>query len=72
MVQSTLTVLDKSLCTGRILQNLVSLGATKITPNDNIRPSPPEKRRCYFNDHHEREHELEAHETYSQVYRMTP
>merc|ERR1719188_1845760 len=43
--------------------NVVSLGATKVTPNENIRSTDPRKRNCYFND----EKELKAHANYSQV-----
>ena len=45
------------------MQNVVSLGATKVTPNENIRSTDPRKRNCYFND----EKELKAHAKYSQV-----
>ena len=44
-------------------QNVVSLGATKVTPNENIRSAIPVKRNCYFGD----EYHLTAHQNYSQV-----
>ena len=44
-------------------QNVVSLGATKVTPNENIRSAEPVKRNCYFGD----EYHLTAHQNYSQV-----
>lgn len=44
-------------------QNVVSLGATKVTPNENIRSTKPEKRNCYFGN----EYQLKAHKSYSQV-----
>ena len=44
-------------------QNVVSLGATKVTPNENIRSAIPIKRNCYFGD----EYHLTAHQNYSQV-----
>jgi hypothetical protein len=42
---------------------MVSIGATKVTPNDNILLADPTKRNCYF-DH---ENSLKAHKKYSQV-----
>jgi hypothetical protein len=42
---------------------MVSIGATKVTPKDNILSADPEKRNCYF-DH---EKPLKAHKKYSQV-----
>ena len=44
-------------------ENLVSLGATKITPNDNIRSTEPENRGCFYPE----EKELVAHDKYSRV-----
>lgn len=43
--------------------NVVSLGATKVTPNENIRSTDAKKRNCYFSD----EKILKAHSKYSQV-----
>ena len=44
-------------------ENLVSLGATKITPNENIRSTEPEARGCFFPE----EKKLVAHAKYSRV-----
>ena len=49
----------------RNFQNVVSLGATKVSADPEIRSSDPVKRSCYFDD----EYALEAHEKYSQVSR---
>ena len=46
-----------------LIQNVVSLGATKVTPNKNIRSTEPRMRECYFSD----EKILKAHSKYSQV-----
>ena len=45
------------------MENLVALGATKITPNDSIRSTEPKKRGCYFPE----ERQLVAHDNYTQA-----
>ena len=47
----------------KTFQNVVSLGATKVSADPEIRSSDPRKRNCYFAD----EKPLKAHEKYSQV-----
>ena len=42
---------------------MVSLGATRVSADPEIRSSDPRKRNCYFDD----EYALQAHEKYSQV-----
>ena len=49
------------------LQNVVSLGATKVTPNENIESINPEKRQCFFDYEHPPNYPLKAHQKYSQV-----
>ena len=68
MIRPGYTVLDTpnftTSSTKRLYsQNVVSLGAIKITPNENIRSAKPEKRNCFFGD----EYQLKAHQNYSQV-----
>ena len=48
-------------------QNVVSLDATKLTPNSNIETIMPEKRNCYFSYEHPLHHQLQAHRRYSHV-----
>ena len=50
-----------------ILQNVVSLGATKLTPHLNIESVAPEKRNCYFESEHPPNNQLQAHHGYSYV-----
>ena len=45
------------------MQNVVSLGAVKVTSNPNIASIAPEKRKCYF----DYEYPLSGHQKYSQV-----
>ena len=49
------------------MQNVVSLGATKVTPNANIVSIKPEKRNCFFDDEYPLSYPLKAHKKYSQV-----
>ena len=49
------------------MQNVVSLGATKVTPNDNIVSIKPEKRNCFFENEYPSNYPLKAHQKYSQV-----
>ena len=46
---------------------MVSLGATKVTPNENIESINPEKRQCFFDYEHPPNYPLKAHQKYSQV-----
>ena len=50
-------------CEFMFLQNVVSLMATKITPNSNIEIISPEKRNCYF----DYEYPLKSQQQYSYV-----
>ena len=44
-------------------ENYVSLSATRVEANENIRPISPEIRKCYFHD----EYPLKLHQNYSQA-----
>ena len=50
------------------LQNVVNLGAVKVTSNPNIEYIDPEKRNCYFDHEHPPNYPLTAHQKYSQVW----
>ena len=49
------------------MQNVVNLGAVKVTSNPNIEYIDPEKRNCYFDHEHPPNQPLTAHKKYSQV-----
>ena len=50
------------------VQNKVSLGAVKVTPDPNINTMDPIKRNCLFHNEHPPNHPLQAHQNYSQVW----
>ena len=56
-----------NIITDYFKQNVVSLDATKLTPNPDIETIIPQKRNCYFSYEHPPHHQLEAHRRYSHV-----
>ena len=49
------------------VQNVVSLKATKVTPDPNIESITPEKRNCFFDYESPSQYQLKAHQRYSYV-----